>query len=300
VFGFLNIHKPPGPTSHDVVAGVRRTLDRRVKVGHAGTLDPFAAGVLVLCVGPATRLASYVQALPKRYVAEIALGNTSATDDPQGPITETQGATPPTADAVGQAVSQRVGQIRQVPPAHSAVHVSGRRAYQLARAGQDVSLTPRTVTVHAIEVLRYDWPRLEIDVRCGSGTYIRALARDLGAALGVGGYCAALTRTNVGPFRADEAVAPDRLDLDRDLQSPLIALAGLPKRVADESAVRALAMGQAVALAACPPCPSAAAPATAAPGDEVIVTDARDRLVAIATLGPSGQTLRPAKVFVSA
>jgi len=286
VFGFLNVRKPSGPTSHDMVAGVRRRLGRGVKVGHAGTLDPFADGVLVVCVGPATRLAEHVQALPKRYVAEVVLGATSTTDDAEGQVTPTPGAAAPTEQAVRAALGGLVGEILQRPPAHSAVHVAGRRAYRLARAGQQVDLPPRPVSVHAIEPLGYEYPRLRIDVRCGTGTYVRALARDVGQALGVGGYCSALTRTEVGPFRLGEAVGPDELDPARDLLDPLTGLAGLSRVAVDDEGARRLALGKEVRAEPCP----------AAEGQDVAAVDARGRLVAIARAGAGG-ALRPRKVF---
>ncbi len=169
MFGFFNINKPLGPTSHVVVAHVRRRVTRKTKVGHAGTLDPFAGGVLVVCVGPATRLADYVQAGPKSYLAEVTLGATSTTDDTEGEITESPAAAP-SADAVRNATQRLTGTIQQVPPSHSAVHLGGRRAYKLARQGTRVDLPARQVTIHAIDVVEYEYPRLVLDVACGSGT----------------------------------------------------------------------------------------------------------------------------------
>jgi tRNA pseudouridine55 synthase len=283
MFGFLNVHKPPGPTSHDIVAQVRRLAGRKVKVGHAGTLDPFAEGVLVICVGPATRLASYVQAAPKRYVAEITLGATSTTEDSEGEIAPTPDAAPPSEAAVRTALAGFAGDIQQVPPAHSAVHVNGRRAYKLARAGEDVQLPPRPVTVHEIALVRYAYPLLTIDVRCGSGTYIRSLARDIGAALGAGGYCSKLTRTEVGLFHLDAAKTPDDLDPEADMLPPLIALESLEKVVVDEEGVAKLLLGQSVSLPDNAPC------------GEVAAVGPDGRLLALASAEPG--RLRPSKVF---
>jgi len=286
MFGFLNVNKPPGPTSHDVVAEVRRRLPGKTKAGHAGTLDPFAAGVLVLCVGPATRLASYVQTAPKRYSAGITLGASSGTDDLTGEITNTPNAGPPFEEQVRQALARWVGQVQQVPPAHSAVHVSGRRAYKLARRGETPELPPRAVAIHAIELLRYEYPELEIDVRCGSGTYIRALARDVGADLGVGGYCSRLSRTEVGPFRIDSAVALEAVDPAADLISPIVAVGHLPKIAMDAESAGLLAHGKTVRL-----------PAPHSPGETAVVTQQGD-LLAIARVCPDGTTLAPRKVFL--
>ncbi len=169
-FGFLNIDKPAGPTSHDIVARIRRLLPRKTKVGHAGTLDPFATGVLVVCVGGATRLAEYVREMPKEYRARIRLGATSTTGDSEGRIDTAEGVSPPAIESVRAAVDSFVGSIDQMPPAHSAVHVDGRRAYRLARDGRDVDIPPRTVRIDAIEICRYDYPALELLVRCGAGT----------------------------------------------------------------------------------------------------------------------------------
>jgi len=283
MFGFLNVRKPPGPTSHDIVAHVRRLVGREVKVGHAGTLDPFAEGVLVICVGPATRLASYVQAAPKRYLAEITLGATSTTDDREGELTHTPDAAPPVEPDVQNVLTSFVGPIQQVPPAHSAVHVNGRRAYKLARAGEDVQLAPRPVTIHGIVLVCYEYPLLTIDVRCGSGTYIRSLARDVGTALGAGGYCSKLTRTEVGPFHLDTAKSPDALNPQGDLLPPLVALDSLEKLTVDDEGTAKLLLGQAVRIPDDTPC------------GEVAAVAPDGRLIAIVSAEPGA--LRPKKVF---
>jgi tRNA pseudouridine55 synthase len=286
MFGFLNIDKPSGPTSHDIVARVRRRVGRKIKVGHAGTLDPFATGVLVVCVGPATRLASFVQAAPKRYRAEMVLGATSTTDDRDGRIARTLGAAPPAEQAVRQAIGRFVGKIQQVPPAHSAVHVDGQRAYKLARAGQEVEIPAREVHVHSIDLLAYEFPHLALDVKCGSGTYIRALGRDIGEALGVGGYCWALERTAVGVFTVEEARSTEELDPARDLLGPLLALEDLPKITLSEDDLRRIRMGQRVGLER-----------EVASGQAALL-DAAGTLVALGEVLPDGRTLQPAKVFV--
>jgi tRNA pseudouridine55 synthase len=294
VFGFFAIHKPPGPTSHDVVAGVRRLLGRGVKVGHAGTLDPFAEGVLVVCVGAATRLADYVQAAEKRYSAVVVLGATSSTDDPEGQIAPACGlvASPAERDVRG-ALGRFVGEIQQVPPSHSAVHVEGRRAYKLARRGQAVDLPARTVTVHALDLVSYEYPRLRLDVRCGSGTYVRALARDLGAALGTGGYCGGLIRTAVGRFHVDQSVRPEDLDLARDLLSPLLAVEHLPHVTIPADLLPRLLHGNALT----PPTPL---PPEAAGTAEAALLDEQGRLIALAEIRDAGRWLQPTKVFLTA
>ena len=283
MFGFLNVNKPAGMSSFDVIRRLRRQLPRKTKIGHAGTLDPFADGVLVVCVGPATRLADRVQGQTKQYRAEVTLGAASTTDDPEGDITPTAGAAAPDRQAVRDAAAALVGRIEQVPPAHSAVHVDGRRAYKLARAGKEVNLPPRPVVIHAIDVLGYDYPRLELAVTCGSGTYIRSLARDIGASLGVGGYCTALTRTAVGRFTLAEAVEVDQADVERDLIDAIEAVPELPRLVADDAAIEAIKLGQAI-----PGEPE---------GPEIAVVDAAGKLLAIAAPGPRDGLIRPVKVF---
>lgn len=292
MFGFLNVNKPPGPTSHDLVARVRRMLPHKTKVGHAGTLDPFAGGVLVLCVGPATRLACYVQKAPKRYRAEITLGATSSTDDGEGAIRAAPSGKPPPQPLVREALRRFVGDIEQVPPAHSAVHVGGRRAYQLARAGQDVELPARKVRIHELALVEYAWPSLTVDVRCGSGTYIRALARDVGASLEVGGYCSKLVRTAVGAFTLGKSIVPDELDAMRDLLSPLVALEDLPRLQVDATGAERIAMGQRVPVKA-----HAVHSVGLGPRDmEIAALDEEGDLLALGTLDAEG-AFRPSKVF---
>jgi tRNA pseudouridine55 synthase len=208
--GLLNLNKPVGVTSRAVVDRVSRLL-RRVKVGHAGTLDPLAWGVLIVCVGPATRLIEYVQHMPKRYTTVVRLGARSDTNDADGTVVEAAGAVAPGIDAVRAAVATQVGTILQKPPEYSALKVEGRRAYDLARAGKAVDLAPRPVTIHSIDVRAYEWPRLTLDVHCEGGTYIRAIARDVGEALGCGGLVEILARLRIGPFWIHDAIDPETL-----------------------------------------------------------------------------------------
>lgn len=206
--GIVVVDKPAGMTSHGVVARVRRTLGTR-KVGHAGTLDPMATGVLVLGVERATRLLGHLMLTEKTYSATVRLGATTTTDDAEGEVTATASAAHVTEAAVRAALVAFEGEIEQVPSTVSAIKVDGKRAYARARAGEDVELTARTVTIHAIEAgdLRREGDFLDLEVRvaCSSGTYIRAIARDLGTALGVGGHLTALRRHSVGPFTLEDA-----------------------------------------------------------------------------------------------
>ena len=212
------IDKPPGLTSHEVVARVRRLADTR-RVGHAGTLDPMATGVLVLGVGRATKLLTYLVGADKIYTATIRLGVTTLTDDAQGEVLARADASKVAPEQVAAGVRALTGTFEQVPSAVSAIKVDGRRAHARVRAGEDVELAPRTVTVHRFEVLasRTNLDQgspvldLDIEVEVSSGTYVRALARDLGAGLGVGGHLTALRRTSVGPYAVDAAHTLDQL-----------------------------------------------------------------------------------------
>ena len=210
----LVVAKPSGPTSHDVVGLVRRLSSTR-RVGHGGTLDPFAAGVLPVFLGRATRLAEYHLSGTKRYRATICFGETSTTDDIDGARTPIEGPEL-TREGVVAALAGFTGPLRQIPPAFSAVQVEGRRAYQLARAGKPMELAPREVVIHEVSMLEWDAseparPIGVVDVACSAGTYIRALARDLGARLGTGAYLGALVRTASGGFGLDDAISFEEL-----------------------------------------------------------------------------------------
>lgn len=213
-FGLLIVDKPLGWSSMTVVRYVRRAAGG-ARTGHAGTLDPLATGVVVCCLGKATRLVERLMGLPKTYEAQIDLSAFTATDDREAPMEPVPVATPPEKTTVESALGQFIGQVQQVPPSFSAVHVEGRRAYRMARQGQVVKLQPRTVRIDAIDLLEYAWPLARIRITCGRGTYIRSLARDLGRVLGTGGHLASLRRTAVGPF--DLALSVDRARLERPI-----------------------------------------------------------------------------------
>jgi tRNA pseudouridine55 synthase len=194
-----------------VVNGVKRLLPRGTKIGHAGTLDPFATGVLLLLVGRATKSCERLMDAPKQYEATVKLGATTATDDPESQEVPAPPIDPPPLAVVSAAARSFVGDILQRPPSFSAMKVEGRRAYDLARKGNLVALEPRPVRVYGIDVLRYAWPLLHLRIDCGRGTYVRAIGRDLGAALGTAGYLTELRRTRIGAFAASESVTLDRL-----------------------------------------------------------------------------------------
>lgn len=211
--GILLVDKPQGITSHTAVSRARRALGTR-KVGHAGTLDPMATGLLILGIGPSTRLLTHMVGLDKTYTATIALGAATTTDDAEGEVTETTDASHVTAGDLAAPMVALTGDIEQRPSSVSAIKVDGERAYARVRAGEQVELDARPVTVARFEALAFrGGPVAEVDVvvDCSSGTYIRALARDLGAALGVGGHLTALRRTRIGPFVVDGAPGADAL-----------------------------------------------------------------------------------------
>jgi tRNA pseudouridine55 synthase len=228
--GILLVDKPAGITSHDAVSRTRRLAGTR-KVGHAGTLDPMATGLLVLGINSSTRLLTFVVGLDKEYYATIRLGSSTTTDDREG--TEVGHAPPGAAHRIDSAdlrsrITELTGVIEQIPSTVSAIKVGGKRAYALARAGESVELKPRSVTVSSFELLDErrtagpggDYLDLDVRIECSSGTYIRAIARDLGAVLGVGGHLTALRRTRIGPFRVADAAVLESMDVGAHLRAP--------------------------------------------------------------------------------
>jgi tRNA pseudouridine55 synthase len=288
--GVLPVDKPVGPTSHDAVAAVRRALRTR-EVGHTGTLDPFASGLLLVCLGRATRLAEYLTGLPKTYVATMRLGEATDTDDLTGEVISSSDAWRSLPrEQVADALGAQVGTIQQLPPSYSAKKVDGERMYAAARRGEAVERKPVAVTVYAIRVLRMDLPDVEFEVECGAGTYIRAIARDVGAALGAGGHLRALRRTKVGPHAVDGAVPLDALgDADRvraALLPPLAAVSHLPRVPVDEAGIAALRHGRAVP-----------APGDAPEAIPLALASAEGELLAIGERFDN--IIRPRKVFVT-
>lgn len=231
--GFLNVDKPKGITSHDVVNKVRWMLKSRglkhLKVGHAGTLDPMATGVLVVCVGSASRLSEYVMGHEKTYRAVVQFGVETDTYDAEGAVVATVDASHVTYDAVRIALTPFIGDIAQIPPMHSAIKKDGKKLYDLARAGVTIEREPRSVHIAKIELDAWDVrtpdkPEAVLEITCGAGTYIRSLAHDLGAALGVGAHLTALTRTRSGAFRLSEAVTLEKLADSADWSTLLVGL----------------------------------------------------------------------------
>ncbi len=288
--GVLVVAKEPGPTSHDIVALVRRLTGVK-RVGHGGTLDPFAAGVLPVFIGHATRLVEYHMTDGKEYRAIACFGARSTTDDLEGELTPADAPAPTRAD-VESALPVLTGEIEQVPPDYSAVRVAGRKAYELARHGEKPGLRARRVTVSRLELTNWDdsdplRPVAQLEIACSAGTYIRALARDLGESLGCGAYLGALTRTASGPFRIEQAHALDEVRAAlttgraHDLLLPMDAGLDFPEVHLNAAEVMHLARGQQLRRAA---------------DDGLVrVVDESGRLVAIARAAAG--VIQPEKVF---
>lgn len=280
----LPVDKPAGPTSHDIVAIARRALGTK-RIGHTGTLDPFASGLLLLCVEAATRLAEYLSGLPKTYRAVARLDGATLTDDVTGDFIATSDQWRDIReDAVRSAFGRQCGTRPQKPSIFSARKIAGQRAYELARRGQQVDLAPTDVTVFDIRITSVEMPSVAFEVDCSSGTYVRAIARDVGADLGTGGYLTELRRTAIGPFNVMQALPPESLgdrQLVRDSRISMIdAVAHLPVVDVNEGEEKALRFGQKLERAA--------------PVGTLAVVRNRE-LIAIGA--SDGQSIRPRKVF---
>lgn len=291
--GVLPIDKPAGPTSHDMVARARRALGTR-RIGHTGTLDPFASGLLLLCVGRATRIAEYLSGMDKRYSAVVRLGAATDTDDATGTVLDEHDPGGITQEAVEHALDAQRGSILQTPPAYSAKKVGGERSYALARQGRAVALEPVPVQVHDLTITSFSLPEVHIDVWCSSGTYIRSIARDLGATLGVGAHLGALRRVAVGPHSVDAAVPAEALvvaadatripsDLIRHAMIPTLdALGAMPRMEISDDELTLIRHGRSIA--------------GANDVSGTVALAAHDELVAIADAGDG--RIRPRKVFL--
>lgn len=252
--GIFNINKATGVTSHDVVASMRKLLKQK-RVGHAGTLDPAASGVLPVCVGQGTRVAEYLSASGKAYQAEIVFGIVTDTYDSEGAVVRTANVTDLTLAQVEQGLQRFIGPQMQTPPRYSAIKLQGRPAYKLARAGEQISLEPRPISIYQLEILDWLAPRLTLAVECSSGTYIRSLAYDLGEHLGCGAYLSALVRTRSGPFTLAESVTLEQVAdavpagtevaarMARLLHPPDIALQQYPALRLDDATVERVLHG---------------------------------------------------------
>jgi len=301
LFGVLNVNKPSGLTSYEVVDHVVR-LTTPARSGHAGTLDPLATGVLVICVGKATRLIQYIQRMRKYYHATFLLGQSSDTDDIDGHVVEISGAIVPSRQMIDQAAANFLGEIEQRPPAYSAVKLSGQRAYQLARAGQPPQLPPRRVVIHRLVVVRYQYPVLELEIDCGSGTYVRSLGRDLAAMLGTACVLSQLERTAIGHFHVADAVALDDLTADtlaQHLQPALAAVVDLPRVELSATQLTEIRHGRPISINSTKilPTTSTRASGEASMQEEWAALDSVGRLVAILRERIAGQ-LWPVANFI--
>lgn len=242
MFGVLAINKPAAVTSRTVVNQIQR-LVRPSKVGHTGTLDPMATGVLLVAVGGATRLVEFSHQLTKCYIADFQLGLTSDTLDTDGDVRPVSDARVPNRREIVEELDKWIGRVMQVPPKYSAIHVRGQRAYDLARSGQQFQLPARPVEIYALDVLAYEHPQLRIQIRCGSGTYVRSIGSDVTRGLGTDAVMSRLVRTRVGPFPIDDCVDLDRLTdktvISAHLHPAQTMLLGMPRTVLSaEQAIR--------------------------------------------------------------
>jgi len=244
--GLFNVNKPSGLTSRWVVDKITRVLgEPKLRAGHAGTLDPLATGVLIVCVGAATRLIGHVQRMSKSYLATFQLGQTSPTDDVEGSITKLGGPIP-TFEQLTQAACKFSGEIMQRPPVFSALKIKGRRAYELARKGCDIKLEPRPVSIYKLDIVAYEYPILKLDIDCSSGTYVRAIGRDLAESLNTGAVMSDLVRTEVGNFRLEDAIKPDELsstNFREHLMPPIQAVQTLQSLRLSEEECKAIQNG---------------------------------------------------------
>lgn len=246
MIGLLNFHKPTGVTSRDAVNRVQRLLPRKTKIGHAGTLDPIASGVLVLCIGRATRLIPYVQQMAKSYRGTFQLGCESVTEDVEGEVIPRPDDPIPTREQIEAEFPKFTGEIMQRPPVYSALKIGGRRAYSLARDGQEVELEPRPIMIHDLSVESYEYPELVLNIECGSGTYVRSLGRDIAESVGTAAVMSDLVRTGVGTFRLEEAAIPSTVTkdtVDEFLQPAGMAVGELTGVTVNEEEIARIADG---------------------------------------------------------
>jgi tRNA pseudouridine55 synthase len=290
-FAILNVSKPAGITSRRVVDRVTQLVGP-LKVGHAGTLDPLATGVIVVCLGKATRLIETIQQQRKSYHAQFLLGRESDTDDVTGNVTPVAECRTIGQAEVESALPAFVGRIEQTPPQFSAVHVDGGRAYEKARAGMAVDLAPRPVDVYRLELTRFAYPEFELAIECGSGTYVRSIGRDLGRALGSGAAMSALVRTRIGPYHIEEAVPLDNLTpqtIDESLLPTTTAVSELPQYHATADDVARIRAGRSIDTTSGFDSP---------PDASIAMLNANDDLLCLAEFDPATKQLLPRRVFL--
>jgi len=277
MFGLLNLDKPAGWTSRDVVTRIARLAGRRIKVGHAGTLDPLATGVLVVCVGSTTRLVPLIHEHSKTYEAEFQLGVRSQTVDIDGEMTPVDIPAGITVDTLRKVLPEFTGTVSQVPPMYSAVKINGKRAYQAARRGEEFDLSPRDVRIERLQLTAFDPEtfRFSLSIDCGTGTYVRSLGRDIAQRLGTDAVMSRLVRTHVGPFSVCDSLDPEQLtreQLPELLISPLTMLPHLPHIVLPDEEIQRLEFGQTVHWPETRPRPV---------GGKLVIVDSTNRLRSI-------------------
>jgi tRNA pseudouridine55 synthase len=251
MFGILNFHKPVGVTSRDCVNQIQRII-RPIKCGHAGTLDPVAEGVLLICVGQAVRLVDWIHLLPKTYLADFQLGKTSPSVDCETEVTDVLDGHVPTIAELEKALTRFQGTILQTPPIYSAIRIDGKRAHELARAGKHVEIPPRSVEIHRFKIIRYSYPELQVEIDCSTGTYVRSLGRDLARCVGTDAIMTALVRTRVGDFCTETSTSAASLTSIEEVQSslvnPLLALTTIPQVTLPNDQVVAVLQGKQIPL----------------------------------------------------
>ena len=231
MFGLLNLNKPSGESSRDTVNQIQR-LVRPVKSGHCGTLDPLANGVLIVCLGPATRLADYVQQMPKTYIGSFRLGCESPSEDIETEVRQLDNPAVVSRQQLESALDGFRGKLQQMPPKYSALKVKGKRAYQLARQGKQVQLQPRTIEIYQLKLIEFSYPDFTLEIQCSAGTYVRSLGRDIGRSMNSGAVMTELTRSAIGTLKIGDSVDPHELtseSIRENILSPALALTRLPK-----------------------------------------------------------------------
>jgi tRNA pseudouridine55 synthase len=304
--GLLSLNKPFGMTSREAVNHVvfplrKRLRTRRIKAGHCGTLDPLATGVLIICTGSATRLVQLIQELPKTYVAKFELGRVTNTDDVTGEtISEVEINSVQVSESdIRERLPEFIGKIQQVPPMYSAVKIDGKRAYKLARAGREIEIKARPVTVYDIDLLAFDGRYVELKIECGSGTYIRSIGRDLGERLGCGATMASLVRSAIGPFTTETATPVEQLNVDNiqeQILDPRLGIRHLPTLQISDTDADFVRHGGTIPFDA-----AAVRPADYAvrieTGERYLLEDASREIVAIAIPAREPNAIRPDIVF---
>jgi tRNA pseudouridine55 synthase len=304
--GLLTIDKPEGMTSRQTVTRVGNILrqagySRQIRVGHCGTLDPLATGVVVICIGRSTRLVQIVQELPKTYTGTFLLGCVTSTDDCTGEILRETDVDQNlvTRESVSALLPEFTGNINQVPPKFSAVHVNGKRAYKLARQGREVELLPRPVQIHRLELTAFKMPEFELQIDCGSGTYVRSLGRDIGERVGCGATMKSLSRSAIGVFSLEKATPPNQLspeNIESLVLPPITALAHLPTFQISDKQKERVYDGREIEVDSISGL-AADSTADSESSARLILVDANHQLVAVSTYNSNNETAKPDMVF---